>query len=209
ALAAGAAVTVAVLPTPAPPAPVAAPPSPAGPRTTAAPAPAVTSREPAAPAPPAPKPSAVRTASLTAGRPVSLEAATATGRYVAIVDDLGVLLPLGPDSTEAARRQATFTVLAGLADARCFSFRARDGRYLRHANWRLQLSPDQGTELFRGDATFCPRDGAAPATTSLEASNYPGWFVRHRDGQLWVDQADGSAAFRADGSFRVRPPLAG
>ncbi|MFI7430110.1 sigma-70 family RNA polymerase sigma factor [Micromonospora sp. NPDC049836] len=209
ALAAGAAVTVAVLPTPAPPAPVAAPPSPAGPRTTAAPAPVGTPREPTAPASRAPRPSAVRTAALTAGRPVSLEAATATGRYVAIVDDLGVLLPLGPDSTEAARRQATFTVLAGLADARCVSFRARDGRYLRHAYWRLQLSPDQGTELFRGDATFCPRDGTAAATTSLEASNYPGWFLRHRDGQLWVDQADGTAAFRADSSFRVRPALAG
>lgn len=206
ALAAGAAVTVVALPTPVPRAPIAAPPSSAGPRTSSAPAPA-TSPASTAPAAPAPRPSAARTVPLVAGRPVSFEAATATGRYVAIVDDLGVLVAVGPDSTEAARRQATFTVATGLADARCFSFRARDGRYLRHANWRLQLSPDQGTPLFRGDATFCPRAGAASAT-ALEASNYPGWFLRHRDGQLWVDQADGTAAFRADSAFRIRAGLA-
>ncbi|NES38303.1 sigma-70 family RNA polymerase sigma factor [Micromonospora sp. PPF5-17] len=212
ALAAGAAVTVTVLPTRVPPAasaPVAAPLSPSGSRTLSSSAPAVTVPEAKAPTTPAARPSADRTVSLTAGRPVSLESANGTGRYVTTVDGLGVLLPLGPDSTDAARRQATFTVLAGLADARCFSFRARDGRYLRHAYWRLQLSPDQGTELFRGDATFCASDGALTSSTSLEASNYPGWFLRHRDGQLWVDQADGTPAFRADSSFRIRPALAG
>ena len=146
---------------------------------------------------------------LAAGRRVSLESAGGTGRYVTTVDSLGVLLPLGPGSADAARRAATFTVLAGLADSRCFSFRARDGRYLRHADWRVRLTPDQGTELFRGDATFCPRAGSTTASTALEASNYPGWFLHRRDGQLWVDQTDGTAAFRADSSFRVRPALAG
>lgn len=212
ALAAGAAVTVTVLPThrtPPASAPVTAPASPSGPRTGSSVAPAVTAPEPAAPATPAAKPSAGRTVSLAAGRLVSLESANETGRYVTTVDGLGVLVPVGPASTEVTRRQATFTVLAGLADPACFSFRAPEGRYLRHAYWRLRLSPDQGTELFRGDATFCPRAGTSPSVTSLEASNYPGWFLRHRDGQLWVDQADGTAAFRADSSFRIRPALAG
>jgi hypothetical protein len=44
-------------------------------------------------------------------------------------------------------------------------------------------------------------------SVALESSNYPGWFLRHRGDELWVDQSDGSAAFLADGSFRVRPPL--
>ncbi|MEW2331627.1 sigma-70 family RNA polymerase sigma factor [Micromonospora chersina] len=212
AVATGAAVTVTVLPThPRPPAsaPVAAPASPSGPRPVPSSAPAAAVPEPAPRTTPAARPSAGRTASLTAGRPVSLESANATGRYVAAVDGLGVLIPVGPDSTGAARRQATFTVLAGLADAGCFSFRARDGRYLRHSSWRLRLSPVEGTELFRGDATFCARAGATASATALEASNYPGWFLRHRDGQLWVDQADGTATFRADSSFRIRPALAG
>ncbi|MFG2059324.1 sigma-70 family RNA polymerase sigma factor [Micromonospora sp. NPDC048930] len=209
ALTVGTAVTVTALPTHGPPsasAPVAVP---AGPRTIPSSAPAVAAPEPKPPTTPAARPSVGRTASLTAGRLVSLESANRTGRYVTTVDGLGVLMPVGPDSTDAARRQATFTVLAGLADPRCFSFRAGDGRYLRHSYWRLRLSPAEGTELFRGDATFCARDRAATSATALEASNYPGWFLRHRDGQLWVDQADGTAAFRADTSFRIRPALAG
>ncbi|NES27081.1 sigma-70 family RNA polymerase sigma factor [Micromonospora terminaliae] len=212
AVASGVAATVTVLPSHPPPrasAPVAAPASPSGPPAVPSSAPAVAVPQPAPPTAPSARPSARRTASLAAGRPVSLESADGTGRYVTTVDGLGVLRPVGPGSPDAARRQATFTVLAGLADPRCFSFRARDGRYLRHASWRLQLSPAVGTELFRGDATFCPRDGATASSTALEASNYPGWFLRHRDGQLWVDQADGTATFRADSSFRIRPALAG
>ncbi|MEU5527919.1 sigma-70 family RNA polymerase sigma factor [Micromonospora chersina] len=212
AVATGAAATVTVLPTHPPPpasAPVAAPTSPSGPRAVPSSAPAVAVPERTPPTTPAARPSAGRTASLTAGRLVSLESADGTGRYVTTVDGLGVLRPVGPGSTDAARRQATFTVVAGLAEAGCFSFRAGDGRYLRHSSWRLQLSPVVDTELFRGDATFCARDGATASSTALEASNYPGWFLRHRDGQLWVDQADGTAAFRADSSFRIRPALAG
>ncbi|MET0495764.1 MAG: AbfB domain-containing protein, partial [Actinoplanes sp.] len=101
----------------------------------------------------------------------------------------------------------TFTAVKGLADSRCVSFRYADGRFLRHASWRLRLNPDVGTVLFRGDATFCPRPGAVPGSVALESSNYPGWFLRHRGDELWVDQSDGSAAFLADGSFRARPPL--
>jgi RNA polymerase sigma factor (sigma-70 family) len=207
-LATGAALTVAVLPTPRASAPVAAPAARSGSPAAPPSAPALAVPEPTPPPAPAARPSVGRTVPLAAGRRVSLESAGGTGRYVTTVDGLGVLLPLGPGSADAERRRATFTVLAGLA-GRCFSFRARDGRYLRHANWRLQLSPDQGTELFRADATFCPRAGAATATTALEASNYPGWFLHQRDGQLWVDRTDGTAVFRADTSFRVRPALAG
>jgi hypothetical protein len=62
--------------------------------------------------------------------------------------------------------------------------------------------------LFRRDATFCARAGAAAGSMSLESFNYPGWFLRHRGDQLWVDQLDNSATFRADGSFVARSPLA-
>ncbi|MET0419072.1 MAG: AbfB domain-containing protein, partial [Actinoplanes sp.] len=103
---------------------------------------------------------------------------------------------------------ATFTAIAGLADAGCFSFRTSDGRYLRHASWRLRLDLDQGTPLFRGDATFCVGDGAAAGTVTLEASNYPGWYVHHRGSELWVDQTDGSTGFLTETSFRLRPALA-
>jgi hypothetical protein len=68
---------------------------------------------------------------------------------------------------------------------------------------------DDGSRLFRGDATFCVRAGTLPGTVALESSNYPGWFLRHRENELWVDKFDGSTAFAADRSFYVRAPLGG
>ncbi|MCA2213104.1 sigma-70 family RNA polymerase sigma factor [Jidongwangia harbinensis] len=139
--------------------------------------------------------------------PTSLEAQNAAGRYVSTEADLGVLDRVRPGSAAEVRTAATFDVVPGLADAGCFSFRVSDGRYLRHASWRVRLDRNVGTVLFRGDATFCQRPGAAAGSLSLESSNYPGWFLRHRNGQLWVDRSDRSAAFRADSSFVVRAPL--
>jgi RNA polymerase sigma factor (sigma-70 family) len=199
ALAAGAAVTVATSPPPAPrpPEPVAAP---APTKRTASPAPSIV------PTPrPVTRPAGVEPAP---GRTVSLEPAAGPGSFVTTAGDLGVLVPIRSTSDPAVRRQATFAVVTGLADPRCISFRARDGRYLRHASWRLRLDQDQGTPLFRGDATFCVGAGAGAGTVTLEASNYPGWYLHPRGSQLWVDQTDRSTAFRAETSFRVRPALA-
>jgi RNA polymerase sigma factor (sigma-70 family) len=158
----------------------------------------VTTVQLTSPPPPAPR---VTTAKPIALGRLSLESQNAPGRYVASVDSLGVLVTAG--TTDAV----AFTAVEGLADRRCYSFRYADGRFLRHASWRVRLNPDVGTELFRGDATFCARAGAVTGSVALESSNYPGWFLRHRGDELWVDQSDGGAAFLADGSFRVRPPL--
>jgi RNA polymerase sigma factor (sigma-70 family) len=138
----------------------------------------------------------------------SLESANAAGRYVTASGDLAMLTQVGPGNTVTARRQATFQVVEGLADPRCFSFRVADGRYLRHESWRVRLDENIGTVLFHGDATFCPWPGQTPGSLTFEASNYPGWFLRHRGDELWVDQSKGAAAFGADDSFLVRPPLA-
>ena len=35
----------------------------------------------------------------------------------------------------------------------------------------------------------------------------PGWFLRHRGNELWVDHDDGTATFDADSSFAIRTPL--
>ena len=209
ALVAGAAVTVTTLPeppapstgiaaapTPAAPAPVQ--PSPAPPVTVKSSAPVVTSAAP----PPA-------TVALAPGRSVSLEFAGQPGSFVTIADGVGVLAPLGTGSADAARRQATFAVIAGLSNGTCFTFRWENGRYLRHASWRFRLDPDEGTALFRSDATFCIKPGATADSIRLEAENYPGWFLHPRGPQLWVDQTDNSAAFLAATSFRARPALAG
>lgn len=43
--------------------------------------------------------------------------------------------------------------------------------------------------LFRGDATVRIREAAIPGSISFGASNSPGWFLHHRNFELWVDDA--------------------
>ncbi|GIH05560.1 hypothetical protein Rhe02_36270 [Rhizocola hellebori] len=140
--------------------------------------------------------------------PTSLEAGAGSGLFVTTTAALGILAPLSTTSSTPAREQATFDVVPGLADPKCYSFRSRDGRYLRHASWRLRLNANEGTRLFQADATFCVRPGDTAASVHLESSNYPGWLLHRRGNELWVDRSDGSTAFHADSSFRIRPPLA-
>ncbi|MGI5239782.1 sigma-70 family RNA polymerase sigma factor [Dactylosporangium sp. CA-139066] len=136
--------------------------------------------------------------------PLSLEFGGAPGRYLGTDGEFGVLVTA---DAAPARQRATFEAVPGLANADCYSLRAADGRYLRHASWRLRLSRDEGTQLFRGDATFCPL-GPGNGDVLLESSNYRGYFIHCEGDQLWVQQADGTAQFRADSTFRVRPALA-
>ncbi|WP_045748365.1 sigma-70 family RNA polymerase sigma factor [Actinoplanes rectilineatus] len=184
------------------------------PRSAAAPAPARSgapaSANASAAASTSAGPSAGASAAVLRAGPLSLEAAGVPGRFVTASDRaFGTLTQVSASNTVTARRQASFLAVPGLNDATCFSFRASGGGYLRHASWRLQLNPADGSDLFRGDATFCPGPGASAGSIVLESSNYPGWFLRHRGDELWVDQFDGGTAFRADASFVVRPPLAG
>lgn len=44
-------------------------------------------------------------------------------------------------------------------------------------------------------------------TVSLESTNFPGYYLRHRDHALWVERDDGSSTFRADASFHRRAGL--
>ncbi|MGN9908770.1 sigma-70 family RNA polymerase sigma factor [Phytohabitans sp. LJ34] len=212
-LVAGAAVTTATWSAPAPPgrqafgAPTSASaPRPVGSAPAVAPAPSTSER--VAPSSTRANPTVASpsgTPPFTSGR-ATLESVNAVGLFVTTGNDLGVLERA---DAAASRQRATFEVVHGLADPGCVSLRVPDGRYLRHSSWRLRLSADDGTELFRGDATFCVRAGSVPGSVSLESSNYPGAFLRHRGTELWVDPSDGSAAFRADASFRPRPPSAG
>ncbi|MEV6848615.1 sigma-70 family RNA polymerase sigma factor [Actinoplanes sp. NPDC051411] len=210
ALAAGTAVTVTHLPGTAAPSPtVNAAPALARPEhatTSPAPRASATNRTPATIA--TTRPPATAIVSLRPGQPMSLESADEPGLFVTTADDLGVLTPIQAGSALAVRRPATFTAIAGLAKPGCFSFRTENDRYLRHASWRFRLDPDQGTPLFRSDATFCVKDGAEAGSIMLEASNYPGWFLHRRGRELWVDQVQDDAAFRTASSFRVRPALA-
>ncbi|WP_422768835.1 sigma-70 family RNA polymerase sigma factor [Plantactinospora sp. WMMC1484] len=210
---AGATVTTATWPTPEPrpPAAVAAPTS-APPASWAIVLPTSTARtstlSPSQPTPTRAASSSGAPRPLPSGG-VSLESVNRVGLFVTAAGNLGVLDRVDAGSDATTRRRATFEALPGLADRNCVSFRAEDGRYLRHSSWRLRVNGDEGSQLFRGDATFCVRAGVTPDSVSLESSNYPGWFLRHRNLELWVDRSNGSLGFRADASFRTRPALDG
>ncbi|MFF1508244.1 sigma-70 family RNA polymerase sigma factor [Streptomyces sp. NPDC058326] len=138
----------------------------------------------------------------------SLESVDQPGQFVTYDGGFAALGPVSASSGERARQRVTFTVVSGLADPRCVTFRAADGRYLRHHYLRLRLSTDDGSALFREDATFCPRPGAVAGSVTLHAHNYPGSVLRHRDGGIWLDGSDGTRAFAGQASFVVRRPWA-
>ncbi|WP_345284432.1 sigma-70 family RNA polymerase sigma factor [Streptomyces gulbargensis] len=182
-------------------------PTPSRTSTPAEPSPAEPS--PAEPSPtrssPASPPAVADTVPLGAR---SLESADRPGLFATYDGDFVALGPVSASSSEQVRRRGTFTVVGGLADPRCVTFRAADGRYLRHSYLRLRLSTDDGSALFREDATFCPRPGAVAGSVTLHAHNYPGSALRHRDGGIWLDGSDGTRAFAGQASFVVRGPWA-
>ncbi|PKV87883.1 RNA polymerase sigma factor (sigma-70 family) [Streptomyces sp. TLI_146] len=134
----------------------------------------------------------------------SLESVDQSALYLTYAGDFTTLGRVSTSSSTQTRQRATFTVVGGLADTRCVTFRAADGRYLRHHYLRLRLSSNDGSELFREDATFCPRPGAVAGSVTLHAHNYPGSVIRHRDGGVWLDGSDGTRAFAGQASFILR-----
>lgn len=156
----------------------------------------------------APQPS---TAPSSAPQPAStahsLESVNYPDRYISVRDNLGYLDPVSSTDPAQTRQDATFTVTAGLADASCYSFMAADGSYLRHSSFRIHLDANDGSTLFKQDATFCPRPGVVSGSVSFESYNYPGRYLRHRNFELWVDPYDDSTGFRNDSSFQINGPL--
>ncbi|MFI9101030.1 AbfB domain-containing protein [Streptomyces fildesensis] len=125
--------------------------------------------------------------------------------YLTYAGDFATLGPVSASSSARTRQRVTFSVIRGLADTRCVTFRAADGRYLRHRDLRLRLSTNDGSELFREDATFCPHPGAVTGSITLHAHNNPGSVLRHRDDGIWLDGSDGTRAFAGQASFIMRP----
>jgi Alpha-L-arabinofuranosidase B (ABFB) domain len=98
------------------------------------------------------------------------------------------------------------TVVPGLADKDCFSFRDGDGEYLRHFDYRLRFDAKEDNDLYRADATFCTK-GEPPATkVRLYSKNYPEYLLHRRSNDLYIDKPDGTDKFTPDSTFTVRAP---
>jgi hypothetical protein len=138
----------------------------------------------------------------------SFQSVNFPARYWHMTNSLGYLDPVSSSSTTATKQEATFTVVPGLADVNAYSFRAADGRYLRHYGFRVRLDAGTGASAFNQDATFVARPGSANGSVALESYNFPGRYIRHRNYELWVDPHDNSDLFRADSSFTATSPWA-
>ncbi|MET9682612.1 AbfB domain-containing protein [Streptomyces coeruleorubidus] len=153
----------------------------------------------------APKPSPSRATSKPPKPPASpgtsIRSVNYPDRYWRVRDGYVRLDQIG--SGPEQREDATFERVSGLADSSCYSFATADGRYLRHRSFVLVEDTDDGSALFRKDATFCPRPSASSGAVMLESVNYPGRFLRHRNFQLRLERYEHSALYVADSSFRL------
>ena len=112
--------------------------------------------------------------------------------------------PVSSESSAATKQDASFKRVKGLADSSCYSFVTADGTYLRHRDFVLRADRDDGSDLFKKDATFCPRPSSSSGAVMLESVNYPGRYLRHRNFQLrleWRD--DHGRPTGADSAFRL------
>lgn len=112
-------------------------------------------------------------------------------------------------SSPLDRRDATFTVVAGLADPNAVSFRATNfsNYFLRHQGFRLRLQPFSNDDLYRRDATFSMVPGLAdPSKVSFRSLNYPGHHIRHRNFSLYLE-AGSDSLYRSDSTFQLTNAL--
>ncbi|GAA2689785.1 AbfB domain-containing protein [Actinoplanes palleronii] len=164
-------------------------PADAPPAAASAPSPAAASVAPPAASPSAADPKGLSTGSWLVS-PADDEDSylIATGEYAAI-----------------SQVPTALTVVAGLGDDSCFSFRDEDGDYLRHFDYRLRFDPKEDKDLFRSDATFCAEDDQPAGSFRVRSKNYPEYFLHRRDTKLYIDKPSGDD-FEAESTFTLRAP---
>jgi hypothetical protein len=137
-----------------------------------------------------------------------------TDRYLRHRDGLARTDVITASSDTVSKQDATFVVRPGLADPSCYSLEARNfpGSYLRHQSFRVRLAGNDGSDLFRRDATFCAQPGTGGVR--LASINELGTNVRHYAEEVWVASNSGAhtydnpTSYAEDTSWAVSPAWA-
>ena len=155
---------------------------------------------------------------LTVGSSVSLHVTTSgyTTRYLAHTGSTVNTQVVSSSSATALKQQGSWTVRTGLGNSACFSFESVDtaGSYIRHSNFALELSTNDGTQLMHEDATFCPISGLNGQGNSFRSWGYPTRYIRHYENTGYiasnggVHDFDATASFNADVTFLVETGFA-
>lgn len=142
---------------------------------------------------------------LTVGSSVSLRVTTPgyDTRYIAHTGTAVNTQVVTSSSTTALKQQASWKVVAGLANSACYSFQSVDtsGSYLRHYNFVLVLNATDGSKQFFEDATFCPMAALNGQGNSIRSYNYPTRSWRHYLNNLYVASEGGVDVFDATASY--------
>ncbi|MFE0674867.1 family 43 glycosylhydrolase [Streptomyces sp. NPDC058867] len=107
------------------------------------------------------------------------------------------------EANVAPLADSQFRVVTGLAGNGSVSLESANfpGYFLRHRNYEVWVEQNDGTALFRGDASWLARPGLADtAGVSYESSNAAGRYIRHYNHVLYV-QTPSTATDRADATF--------
>ncbi|WP_395575596.1 AbfB domain-containing protein [Streptomyces sp. BK79] len=136
-----------------------------------------------------------------------------TTRYARHQDGLGFTEVVDANSSALLKNDATWKIVPGLADSRCYSFESRNypGQYLRHRDFRIHKEGGDST-LFRADATWCAVQGQGGVR--LSAYNFPDQYLRHYRAELWLatpggaHEWDNPAGFTQDTTWAVEAPWA-
>lgn len=153
---------------------------------------------------------------------ISIQSDNFRGLFVRHRKALGVITPV---SSDLDRRDATFVIRKalllpgdptppGFAGSHEISVSLESvnfpGHFLRHQDFRLKLHQNDGSVLFRQDASFMCQDGnnvEGNGGFSLESVNFPGHFVRHSNFELFLAATDGSDLFARDATWQPAPSL--
>ena len=75
--------------------------------------------------------------------------------------------------------------------------------YIRHAGYKCYIGKNDGSLLFKADATWIPVHGLADKSkgVSFESLNYRGYYMRHSGYELRIDKMVYTQLFRDDATW--------
>ncbi|MES2933612.1 MAG: AbfB domain-containing protein [Pseudomonadota bacterium] len=108
-------------------------------------------------------------------------------------------------SPNMGRQPLTVIPAAFLSGNNRFSASNVANSFIRHANSRARVDANVNP---LADSQWRVVPGLAdPLAVSFESINFPGQFLRHRNGEIWKDASDGSTLFAGDATWKVRAGL--